>query len=277
MLNVEKWQPLVNAKEYILRQWEMSRQSYAPSGATATVREDTADSDSAVHPTEDDDFETLVLIPARGGSKGIRDKNIADLGGIPLLAHSIRAALAARNVDRVVVSTEDERIRRVALDWGAEVPFLRPCKLAGDQANMADVIRHARVALSQSGYFPEAIVVMVATSPFRSPHLVEKAVTLLRTGYNNFMTVRECTMRPCDLLALDDSGRIRALHPDTARRRFVRPYGLLTAHRLSKYGDKGDFIYRIKSPIECIDIDEPEDLELARKVLDAGLFTPLWL
>lgn len=224
-------------------------------------------------PNEDDAFETLVLIPARGGSKGIRDKNIADLGGIPLLAHTIRTARAARNVDRIVVSTESEDIRRVALEWGAEVPFLRPRELAADHADMRDAIQHARVELAKGGYSPDAVVILLATSPFRSSALVELAVDSLRAGYNNFMTMKECPMRPCDLLERDDAGRMRMLHPDADKRLFLRPYGLLTGHRLRKPGNKGNLMYRISNPVECIDIDEPEDLELARKVLDAGLFT----
>ncbi|WP_300156522.1 acylneuraminate cytidylyltransferase family protein [Solidesulfovibrio sp.] len=230
--------------------------------------------DRSPSPKEDDAFETLVLIPARGGSKGIRDKNIADLGGVPLLAHTIRTAQAARNVDRIVVSTESEGIRRVALEWGAEAPFLRPRELAEDHADMGDAIRHARLELAKDGYSPDAVVILLATSPFRSPGLVELAVDSLRRGYNHFTTVKECPMRPCDLLERDAAGRMRMLHPDADRRLFLRPYGLVTGQRLGKAGGKGNLMHRIGDPVACIDIDEPEDLELARRVLDAGLFRP---
>ena len=87
----------------------------------------------------------LALIPARAGSKGIKDKNIIDLKGKPLIAYSIDAALKSKYIDRVVVSTDGEDIAAVAKEWGADVPFLRPDYLASDTARLmpyCTVLKH---------------------------------------------------------------------------------------------------------------------------------------
>ena len=86
---------------------------------------------------------TLALIPARGGSKGIPRKNIREIAGKPLIAWTIEAALGAKGIDRVVVSTEDEEIAEVARAWGADVPFMRPADLASDEAPGISPVMHA--------------------------------------------------------------------------------------------------------------------------------------
>ena len=85
----------------------------------------------------------LALIPARGGSKGIKDKNITPLCGKPLIAYSVLAAKNSRYIDDVVVTTDSERIAEIAKAYGAEVPFLRPAELASDTAKTIDAVLHA--------------------------------------------------------------------------------------------------------------------------------------
>jgi N-acylneuraminate cytidylyltransferase len=77
--------------------------------------------------------EILALIPARGGSKSIPRKNILEFAGHPLIAYSIAAGLASENINRVLVSTDDEQIAAIARDYGAEVPFLRPGEISQDE------------------------------------------------------------------------------------------------------------------------------------------------
>ncbi|MBQ9511715.1 MAG: NTP transferase domain-containing protein, partial [Lachnospiraceae bacterium] len=84
----------------------------------------------------------LAMIPARGGSKGIKDKNITPLAGKPLITYTIEAALQSRYIDRVVVSTDSEAIAAVARAAGADVPFLRPAELASDTAKSIDAVLH---------------------------------------------------------------------------------------------------------------------------------------
>ncbi len=86
--------------------------------------------------------DVLAIIPARGGSKGIRRKNLVAIAGVPLVAHSIRHALASKRVTRVIVSTEDEEIAEAARRAGAEVPFLRPMELALDHVLDWPVFEH---------------------------------------------------------------------------------------------------------------------------------------
>ena len=106
----------------------------------------------------------LALIPARGGSKGVPRKNLKPLCGKPLIAWTIEAALNAKYVDRVVVSTEDEEIATEARKWGAEVPFIRPMQLAQDDTHRNLVVRHALEEMPGFDY----IVLLQPTSPLRT-------------------------------------------------------------------------------------------------------------
>src|SRR5262245_61053314 len=91
----------------------------------------------------------LALIPARGGSKGVKRKNIREVAGKPLIAWTIEAAKASRHIDRLILSSEDRAIIDVATAHGCEVPFVRPVELATDEADAMGVVRHALSALSE--------------------------------------------------------------------------------------------------------------------------------
>lgn len=124
--------------------------------------------------------EVLAIIPARGGSKGIPRKNVRLFAGHPLIAYSIAAARQSERVTRVIVSTDDEEIAKVARDYGAETPFLRPAELAQDQTLDLPVFQHAlRWLEEQEGYQPELVVQLRPTSPVRPPALVDEAVQIL--------------------------------------------------------------------------------------------------
>ena len=124
--------------------------------------------------------EVLVLIPARGGSKGIPRKNIRPFAGYPLIAYSIAAGLQAETVRRVIVSTDDQEIAEVARRYGAETPFLRPAELAADRTMDLPVFQHALAWLGEhEGYYPDIVVHLHATTPVRPPGCVDSAVRLL--------------------------------------------------------------------------------------------------
>ncbi|MEI6153663.1 MAG: acylneuraminate cytidylyltransferase family protein, partial [Deltaproteobacteria bacterium] len=89
------------------------------------------------------DHVVACVIPARGGSKGLPGKNIKMFCGKPLIAHTIEQARQSQYIDRVIVSTEAEEIARISLEYGAEVPFVRPMELAGDSVATVDVLLHA--------------------------------------------------------------------------------------------------------------------------------------
>ncbi len=141
----------------------------------------------------------LAVIPARGGSKGLPGKNIRLLAGLPLIAHSIRAAALMTTVTRCVISTDDPSIAEVALAHGGEVPWLRPPELATDTTPMAPVLRDtlSRVE-AEEGRAYDAVVLLDPTSPSRVPQEVDTAVRrLLGTpGLDGVISVSEPSFNP---------------------------------------------------------------------------------
>ena len=121
----------------------------------------------------------IAIIPARAGSKGLPKKNILPLAGVPLIAHTIEAALMAEHVGRVIVSTDGEDIAAAAREAGADVPFMRPQPLATDTATSESVLVHALQWLEENGDSPDIIVYLQPTEPFRSPGMIDSCVECL--------------------------------------------------------------------------------------------------
>lgn len=132
----------------------------------------------------------LAIIPARGGSKRLPRKNILNFAGKPLIAWTIDAALSSKNVDKVIVSTDDEEIAQVAQNCGAEVPFLRPSTLSEDESSSADVIAHAIEFLAKRGDSFDVIALLQPTSPLRNSRHIDKAIDLyLSKNANSVISV----------------------------------------------------------------------------------------
>lgn len=122
----------------------------------------------------------LGLIPARGGSKSISRKNVVPILGKPLIAYTIEAAQASQRLTRMVVSTDNAEIAKVAKEWGAEVPFLRPKELARDDTPALPVIQHAlRYLETMEGWRADVVVYLQPTSPLRRGDHIDAAVDLL--------------------------------------------------------------------------------------------------
>lgn len=120
-------------------------------------------------------MKNLVIIPARGGSKGIPGKNLKKLAGRPLIEWSIESAKNAKCVDRIIVSTDCSKIQEIAATCGAEVPFLRPAEISGDRATTESAIIHCLKFLQQEeNYIPDNIILLQATSPIRSDGLIDE-------------------------------------------------------------------------------------------------------
>lgn len=116
----------------------------------------------------------LAIIPARGGSKGLRGKNIRPMAGHPLIAYSIKAALISPSITRVIVSTDSKEIAEIARSYGAEVPFIRPSEFAADLSTDLEVFKHALEWLERNeNYKPDLIVQFRPTSPIRFSHDIE--------------------------------------------------------------------------------------------------------
>jgi CMP-N,N'-diacetyllegionaminic acid synthase len=223
----------------------------------------------------------LGLIPARGGSKGIPRKNIAPLGGRPLIVWTIDAALRAQGLSRVVVSTDDDEIAIVAAGAGAEVPFRRPRELAADSSEALPVVRHAIEQLEAQGWCADAVVYLQPTSPLRGTGPIERAIELLRSGECDtaVSVVRVPHNMTPESLMRDSSGFLEFATPPEARRFRRQDKALLYARngpavlastRASL--ERGELYgARIKaiemSTTESHDIDDPLDLEIAERLL----------
>ena len=134
----------------------------------------------------------MAVVPARGGTDRVPYINIKRLGDRPLLAHTLDAARDSRSIDRVVVSTDDDRIREIAREHGAEAPFLRPAELTGEIPSLKPVIAHAVAQLARDGDQPDIVVVLQATSPFREAASIDAAVDRLIEGdFTSVVSVTE--------------------------------------------------------------------------------------
>jgi N-acylneuraminate cytidylyltransferase/CMP-N,N'-diacetyllegionaminic acid synthase len=140
----------------------------------------------------------VAVIPARGGSKSVPGKNIKKLAGKPLIAHTIEDALKAKTLNRVIVSTNDEKIAKISKQYGAEVPFKRPAYLATDTAHTPPVIKHAVKYLEEKeGSKVDVVVTLQPTSPLRKPEDIDAAVNkLIRTNADCVVTICEVEYPP---------------------------------------------------------------------------------
>lgn len=216
-------------------------------------------------------FETIAIIPARGGSKGIPRKNIANLAGKPLIAYSILAARHSRLIDRVIVSTEDEEIADVARNWGAEVPFLRPKELATDISSLGDVISYTKSRLGNDNK-NTIYVTLYPTSPFRNPHFIDKMMAILYEGYSSVTTVKEVSFDPCHTYIKRDNQLINLLGNDLVPtwKKYYREYPLFKAYLFQK--PEKHYYHVLTDKCMFIDIDTPRDLYWAESVIKNKLF-----
>jgi CMP-N,N'-diacetyllegionaminic acid synthase len=226
----------------------------------------------------------LAVIPARGGSKGVPGKNIRLLAGKPLIAYSIEAARNARCVDRVIVSTDDSRIREVAHEYGAEVPFVRPAELATDSAPMIPVLIHALRWFESVAGPCDAVVLLQPTSPFRSATLIEDAIQKLRRdGSDMVVGLCEVPQHPNWMRTIED-GWVKPFLPVAApatRRQDLPPTFAVSGSvyvwtraallRREQAGGATEFPDERVSPIivegaHALDIDSEFDFQLAELV-----------
>jgi CMP-N-acetylneuraminic acid synthetase len=213
------------------------------------------------------------LIPARGGSKGIPRKNLAPLGGKPLIAWTIEAALGSEHVARAVVSTDDPELADVARSLGVDV-LDRPPELAGDETPMRDVVAHAGREL-----VPEtALVLLQPTSPLRTSRHVDDVVELLlASGADAVVSVVEVPHRygTASLLRIDGEQLVRLDETPYAGRAdkpvlYARNGPAILALRADRIGNDlyaGDLRPYVMDAADSVDVDEPFDLELAEFLL----------
>lgn len=150
----------------------------------------------------------LALITARGGSKGLYRKNVLHAGGKPLVAWTVHAALGAKSVSRVVLSSDDDEIMAAASVAGCDVPFRRPAELAGDLSSSMDVVLHALNELP--GY--EYVALLQPTSPLRTSADIDAAFETMRVNHAPAcVSVVEVDLSPYWMYKVSDDGRMQSI------------------------------------------------------------------
>ena len=155
-----------------------------------------------------------AIIPARSGSKGVKNKNIRCLKGYPMLAYSIAAAKLTSGVSRIIVSTDSESYAKIAKYYGAEVPFLRPAQFAGDKSADIEFMEHAIGWLYENEKkLPEFFLHLRPTYPFRKPELVSKAVELMKNDdtATSLRSAHLASNTPYKWFALKDDGYFKPI------------------------------------------------------------------
>ena len=227
----------------------------------------------------------IVLICARGGSKGLPGKNIKPLGGIPLIGKSIQVAKQISRIDRVIVSTDSEEIAAVAIKYGAEVPFIRPAKLARDTSSEWLVWQHALDYLEKNNSNKvDALVILPTTAPLRDVIDVENCLDEYEKGdVDIVITTTEAHRSPYFNMITNDQKGYSSLviSGNNVTRRQDAPvvYDMTTVAYVANTeyvkNSNGLFDGRVRSvsvPIErAIDIDTELDFKIAESLLREDL------
>ena len=226
----------------------------------------------------------LTIIPARGGSKGIKLKNLSKINGKPLVAFSIEHSLASKLINRTIVSTDNEEIAKVSEEYGAEIPIYRSKELAGDNILDLPVFEHMLTYLKEEeNYEPEIVVHLRPTSPYRKAEWIDSAIKLLieNTSADSIRSVSEPSQHPYRVFEIKNKylfPLMKERHPEPyllRRQDLPKMYyyncvidvtkPMTIFNKKSMTGDKM-LPYIMKSE-DSIDIDKPMDLEFAKYFL----------
>lgn len=237
-----------------------------------------------------------VLIPARGGSKGIKDKNIINILGKPLISWSIEFSKMSKNVDKIYVSTDSEKIQEVARNWGALVPYLRPESISGDKALDIEFIKFHLEWLKNNGFeIPYAIVHLRTTGPGRCISDLEKAIKIIKddTSLTGLRSVALSKLTPYKMWKLNENNNLTPLIKDVSKELhslprqdlprvfwqngyidIVKPETVLNENSMV-----GNNCYGLVTSDEIVDIDYlsdiPEVEKLLKEINDAKIKTLL--
>ncbi len=228
-----------------------------------------------------DNHSILALIPARGGSKGVPRKNIREMAGIPLIAWTINEAKKSKYADKLVVSTDDQEIIRIANQYGAETPFLRPTELATDSAKGIDVVIHAMEWHQAHGEKFDFLLLLQPTSPLRTVDDIDQAIEFLfKNKAMSVVSVCETDHHPWHCNSLPESLCMKDFYSvnlkNKNRQEFPKFYRMNGALYFAEceYIKKnrhfiGDETYAFIMPKRSsLDIDDEIDFRLAELLLE---------
>jgi len=229
-------------------------------------------------------MEVLGIIPARGGSKGIKRKNISSLGGKPLIQYTIDACLKSKYLSNFIVSTDDEEIAIISRKCGADVPFIRPKEISGDNSSSFSVVKHAAEYFNKKCEVKyDAYMLLQPTTPFREASLIDDSIIKLKENPSATAVISIVNVEgnhPYRMYTLNDKEHIKSLmdgnyNPMEPRQNlpdiYIRSgdiylttfHTIFEQHSLIGVSPVGIRI----DPKKAINIDTQIDLELAKVIL----------
>lgn len=227
----------------------------------------------------------LAIVPARGGSKGVPGKNLAEIGGESLLARAIGCARDTGLFDTILVSTDDPAIAAEGRRAGAMAPFLRPAALAGDKAAVVDAVRDVLDRLAADGARFDLVALIEPTSPCRTPEIV-RAVVAAAEGEGadaalsvspvptHFHALKQFVLGEDGAARFAAEGADRIVNRQELRPTFIRngmAYAVRVAALEAGHGILGRRPHAVVVDGAFANIDSPEDLEAARRLVAAGI------
>lgn len=233
----------------------------------------------------------LAIVPARGGSKGIKNKNLADLGGIPLLCYTIAAIKNSKLVDNFIISTDSKEILELGLTFGAIDIGLRPSEISQDNSRTFDALKFSLKQFEEEYSSCEYLLELQPTYPFRREGQIDAGVLgLIGGGWDSFTTVRPImdTGHPDFIGKLGEDGSlVFAGSPNKFRRQDLSPryacVGSVMGAKVSHINNHGnELLHGICGPVilnssfDYFDINEIDDIVLANKIIECDLVKKSW-
>lgn len=223
---------------------------------------------------EKKDIKILAYIPARSGSKRIKNKNIRNFCGKPLIAHAISLALSNEYIDKVIVDTDSPSIAHIAKKYKADVPFLRPRRLAQDTSQLIDsVIYLLKKLKNEKKYQPDYVLLLQATSPLSSQDDINKCIeTALKENAESVVTLCRTepllfNMKPDKTIALANVKKLTSTNSQELPKAYMLNGNVFLIKTKALYRERKFFTKKTKgilsSMLQSVDIDTPEDWALA--------------
>lgn len=224
----------------------------------------------------------LALIPARGGSKGIKDKNIIDLCGKPLISYTIEAAKTSIYIDDTIVTTDSSKIANISVNFGAEVPFIRPSYLADDNSKTINTVIHAIQKLEDMNRTYDIVILLQPTQPLRTTKDIDCALEkYINHGEESLVSVSLVKDHPVLIRSINEKGRLESMIKtnSTIRRQDLQKYyrvnGCIYINKINEINYDTSFNDNanpfIMQQSHSVDIDELVDVAIAQYYLDNKL------